>query len=217
VEGLAWSPGHTIWAGYYVETNYSKEAFDHKKELAARFLSKAGGRIVWDLGANTGTFSRVASGLGMNVISLDADPGAVEKNSLESRRLDERNLLPLVIDLFNPSPALGWACSERLSLMERGPADTVMALALLHHLAIGNNLPFTRIADLLSDLCSHLIIELVPREDSQVQRLLAAREDIFSGYTKEDFEEAFDNQFSIMESAAVTDSKRVMYLMKRRV
>ena len=96
---------------------------------------------VWDLGANTGLFSRVASAKGMLTISFDMDPSAVEKNYLECVRAGETNLLPLLIDLTNPSPNVGWENQERMSILERGPAHMVLALGLIHHLAIGNNLP----------------------------------------------------------------------------
>jgi hypothetical protein len=110
---------------------------------------------------------------------------------------------------------MGWGCSERMSLEERGPADTAMALALIHHLAISNNLPFGMIARFFSRICRDLIVEFVPKDDSQVRRLLVCREDIFDSYTREAFEEAFGEYFSIERSEPVTDSGRVLYLMRR--
>ena len=81
------------------------------------------------------------------------------------------NLLPLAMDLTNPSTALGWAHQERMSLIGRGPCDTTLALALIHHLAISNNVPLPRIADFFARLGRALIIEFVPKSDTQVQRL----------------------------------------------
>jgi hypothetical protein len=118
-----------------------------------------------------------------------------------------------LLDLANPSPAQGWAHRERLSLEQRGPADAVMALALIHHLAIGRNLPLDRIADFLSRLGRALVIEFVPKSDTQVQRLLKNREDIFPGYTVEGFEEAFRRRFRIESVQPIADSGRTMYLM----
>ena len=125
-------------------------------------------------------------------------------------------MLPLLSDLTNPSPAIGWQNRERQSLIERGPCDTAMALALVHHLAIGNNLPFDRIVDFLAGTCRTLIIEFVPKSDSQVQRLLSAREDIFPNYTKESFEQAFSPRFAVLASSPVRESERTIYLMELR-
>ena len=125
-------------------------------------------------------------------------------------------VLPLMMDLTNPSPYLGWENDERMSFMKRGPIDLVMALALIHHLAISNNLPFDRIAQFFQKICKSLIIEFVPKTDSQVQRLLATREDIFDNYNKESFETTFGEYFEIIESMAVKNSERYMYYMRKR-
>ena len=123
-------------------------------------------------------------------------------------------MLPLCLDLTNPSPALGWANEERLSVLNRGPADMAFALALIHHLAISNNLPLSHIADFFSRLCRYLIIEFVEKDDSQVQRLLRTRKDIFNEYTQKDFEVAFQDRFSIIKSEKISDMQRTLYLMK---
>ena len=149
VRGLRWEPGGTEWADYYADTNYSDAALDEKARLVASFLERIAPRTAWDLGANTGRFSRIAADRGASTVAFDVDPGVVERNYREGSRREEQNLLPLVIDLTNPSPALGWQSSERLSLVDRGPADVVLALALVHHLAIANNLPLSRIVEFL--------------------------------------------------------------------
>ena len=100
-----------------------------------------------------------------------------------------------------------------MSLVARGPADAALALALVHHLAISNNLPFGRIAEFFSRICRYLVIEFVPKRDSQVQRLLATREDIFTDYTQQAFEAAFGERFSIRRRELVSGSERSLYLM----
>jgi len=117
--------------------------------------------------------------------------------------------------LTNPSPGIGWENTERMSLKERGPADAVFALALVHYLAISNNVPFSRIAGFLSDISRWLIIEFIPKTDSQVQRLLATREDIFPDYAQEAFEKEFGKLFNIMDTVQIKDSQRTLYLMQR--
>src|SRR5207249_6622227 len=114
----------------------------------------------------------------------DLDPACVERNYRDAVDGDETDVLPLVMDLSNPSPAIGWAGTERMSLADRGPADLALALALIHHLAIGNNVPLGRIAAYLGELCTWLAVEFVPKSDPKVQVLLASREDVFPGYTR---------------------------------
>ena len=122
--------------------------------------------------------------------------------------------LPLVMDLTNPSPNLGWNGEERLSLVARGPCDMALALALVHHLVIGNNVPFERVANSFRELCRTLVIEFVPKEDVQVRRLLSTRRDTYSDYTRSSFEAGFSRHFEILEQRPITDSERVLYLMR---
>jgi ribosomal protein L11 methylase PrmA len=122
----------------------------------------------------------------------------------------------LIQDLTNPSPDLGWDHRERASLASRASGELVMALALVHHLAIGNNVPLAQVAEFLARLAPKLIIEFVPKEDSQVQRLLRSREDIFDDYNVEGFEAAFGEVYETLEKRAVSDSKRTVYLFDRK-
>jgi ribosomal protein L11 methylase PrmA len=173
--------------------------------------------VVWDLGANNGTFSRVvgaANATGAYVVSFDFDPAAVEQNYQTSKKAKEQNILPLLLDLTNPSPAIGWANRERDSLGARGPADLVLALALVHHLAISNNVPLRQLADFFAETGKWLMIEFVPKSDSQVQKLLVSRQDIFPDYTRAGFEAAFKARFQIHEAVEIRESERVLYLME---
>jgi hypothetical protein len=217
VLGLDWEPPRSVWADYYGECRtYPAEAQRRKEEMVAAFLDDAGPGQVWDLGANTGRFSRLASSRGVFTLSLDSDHGVVERSYRETVAAEDRNLLPLVIDLANPSPAIGWGNEERMTLAERGPADLVMALALLHHLAIGNNVPLERVAGFLAELGRSLVVEWVPREDPQVLEMLSTRRDAFAGYTPEGFERAFGERFEVLRREELPGSGRVLYLMRRR-
>jgi hypothetical protein len=216
IRGLNWQPKGTEWADYYNRTNYSKKAFKEKAIIVERFLKKAKPSNVWDLGGNTGEFSRIASGKGIPTVSFDIDPAAVEINYRLVKERDEKYILPLVLDLTNPSPAIGWENEERESLIERGPIDTAMALALIHHLAISNNLPLAMIAKFFNGICDFLIIEFVPKEDSQVRRLLATREDIFPNYNHAGFEEEFGRFFDVTAKEQVRGSERIIYLLERK-
>jgi hypothetical protein len=206
----------TQWGEYYSFTNYSDSSFEDKKKIVKDLLAKIKPRIVWDLGANDGTFSNIAADLGAYTTAFDVDAKAVEQNYAHK---DERDglLLPLVQDLSNPSPSLGWAHAERHSLEERGPADAVMALALIHHLAITNHSPFSQVAAFFARISKHLIIEFVPKGDSKVELLLSAfSRNKFDGYTEENFEAAFSKHFNLVEKKPVKDSKRVIYLYKAK-
>jgi ribosomal protein L11 methylase PrmA len=216
VENLRWSPAGTEWAGYTCDNNYTPEATSSKRELVTDLLRGRGIRTVWDLGANTGDYSRAARAVAERVVAFDVDPAAVELNYRRVRAEAERGVLPLLMDLTNPSPALGWAHRERLSLEQRGPADALLALALVHHLAIGHNLPLGRVAEFLARLGRTLVIEFVPKSDSQVERMLRSRPDIFPGYSREGFEAAFAASFRIDAVHPVAGSERLMYLMTAR-
>jgi hypothetical protein len=217
VTKLTWRPRRSPWAAYYAEAeSYSAEAMEHKQQLVGAFLDRTSARTAWDLGANTGLFSRIAATKGMYTVSFDLDPAAVEANYAQVAREGEGSVLPLVMDLVNPSPGIGWENRERQSLSERGPVDVVLALALIHHLAIGNNVPLERLAGFFAALCTWLIVEFVPKSDPKVQGLLALREDVFPDYTEDGFERAFGEYFDTKVAEQVKDSDRAVYLMRAR-
>ena len=216
VKKLTWKPTGTEWGDYYNITNYSDKAFQHKQGLVSDWVTKVEPRVVWDLGANNGTFSRLASDKGILAISFDIDPAAVEQNYQQVKTKGDENIIPLVLDLTNPSPAIGWHNRERDSLLDRAPADMILALAVIHHLAISNNVPLPQLADFFADAGRWLVIEFVPKSDSQVQKLLSSRKDIFPHYTRESFEDAFAVRFSIRDKVAVDESERFLYLMEKK-
>ncbi|MDO8753221.1 MAG: class I SAM-dependent methyltransferase, partial [Anaerolineales bacterium] len=216
VRKLSWQPAGTEWGAYYEATNYSDSAFEHKKQLVRQWTAEQKPALIWDLGGNTGVFSREAAAFGAFTVSFDIDPAAVEQNYQVVKKNKEQNILPLVLDLTNPSPAIGWDNQERDSFGSRGPVDMVLALAVIHHLAISNNLPLPQIADFFASLCRTLAIEFVPKSDSQVQKLLSSRQDIFPDYTREGFESVFAERFIIHKIEPVRDSERTLYLMRKR-
>jgi len=206
----------TEWADYYQDNNYTESSFEAKRDLVRSFVSQVSPKTVWDLGANTGEFSRVASDMQIPTEAFDIDPGAVQQNYDQVKQNKEKFMLPLVMDLTNPSPALGWHNAERSSMQARGPVDLVMALALIHHLAIANNVPLVKVASYFKGLGEYLIIEFVPKEDSQVKRLLSSRLDIFPDYTLAGFRQGFEHHFTILEEKQVEGSKRTLFLMQRK-
>lgn len=202
------------WVNYYSEFSYTGVAIEHKKQMVKQWTSQISPKRVWDLGCNTGMFSEVVQPFSEQVISFDSDHLAIEKWYALIREKGYNNILPLVLDLNNPAPAIGWANRERKSFVERGTADLVLALALIHHLCIGNNLPLANVAEFFSKLTEWLIIEFVPKEDKQAQRLLVTREDVFTDYNQQNFEQAFGNFFTFEKKEQLTETERTLYLMK---
>jgi len=216
IQNLDWTPRGTEWGNYYDITNYSDAAFEHKKQLVREWTEEVKPALTWDLGANNGVFSRVAGEGGAFVASFDIDPAAVEQNYRQVKSEKAENILPLLLDLTNPSPSIGWANRERDSFGARGPADMVLALAVIHHLAISNNVPLPQLADFFAETGRWLVVEFVPKSDSQVQKLLASRKDIFPNYTRAGLEDAFKEKFDIRISVNVQESERVLYLMEKK-
>jgi ribosomal protein L11 methylase PrmA len=207
----------TEWGDYYNNTNYDQDSFNAKIAMVRDFSQDLNPNTVWDLGANRGVFSRIFSEAGINTVAWDIDPVAVERNYLKIKKTGEKNLYPQLLDLMNPTPGIGWDCMERDGFFERGKkCDLTLSLALIHHIAISNNVPLNKISETFSKLGEYLIIEFVPKGDSQVNILLTTREDIFPDYNVEGFEKAFNEHFEIVKMKAVPGSERTLYLLKRK-
>jgi SAM-dependent methyltransferase len=213
VTALKWNPGGTEWADYEATHGYDASAQSAKRDIVEGYLRKTRPALVFDLGANTGDYSRLARSAGAQVVAIDGDPSAVERAYRRLSAEKETGILPLWIDLTNPSPAQGWDHREWPSLASRGPADVVLALALVHHLAIGNNVPLAEFTRFLSRLGRKIIVEWVPKDDPQVQRLLVSREDVFPEYHEAGFVAAVGERFHIDERIAIGTTGRVLFLL----
>ena len=174
---LSWEPGASAWTGYGEADGYT----DPDREAKAAFVREAGGRrrrrLAWDLGANDGDYSRIAAATSDCVVAMDADAPTVELLYRRLREEGEQRILPLVVDVCDPSHGLGWRGRERLPLEDRGRPELTLCLALVHHLAITRNVPLAEIVDWLAGLGGELVLEFPTREDPMVQRLLAAKRD----------------------------------------
>lgn len=217
IKALRLKSEKTIWTEYgRLCPSYSEETTARKKYLVDRYLQIVRPKSVWDIGANTGTYSRIASTKGIFTVSLDSDHSVVEENYLKIKREAEKNILPLWVDIVNPTPSIGWENRERDAFLLRRRPEAVFALALIHHLAVGNNLPLSMLAQFFANTSQSLIIEFVPKEDPQAQILLQSREDIFANYNRESFEKEFGKFFSIKEREILPRSKRSLYLMVKK-
>ncbi len=205
----------TVWADYADHTSYTPAEGDAKRDFVRRYASAHPGATVFDLGCNTGDYAEAALGAGVaRVIGFDLDLGALEAAVARStaRGLD---FLPLYGDAANPSPTQGWAQGERRGLGDRANAGGVLALALLHHLAIGRNVPLTNAVDWVTSLAPSGVLEFVPKPDPMVQRMLANREDIFPDYSEESCRRALRARHRIVRAEVVSGSGRVLFEYRR--
>lgn len=219
VKSLVWHPDTTMWSEYETQQkyhSYTRNSIADKKRIVRRYLSKCRPKTVLDVGANRGEFSTLASGLGASVISIDTDPSVVEYQYQQNHAENTKDILPLCIDVTNPTPSIGWANEERLSFLNRIKPDVVIMLATLHHIAISNNIPFKKIAEFLSRITKYVIIEFVPKTDRQVREMLTVRQDIFTEYTEEQFQTQFGVYFSILSSKKIAGSQRTIYVFKKK-
>ncbi len=218
VLGLRLPTQDTEWGDYYNDTNYTPKARQAKEDLVAKMAATCSGDVAIDLGGNAGDFTRLVSGYFKLVLACDNDHTAVERH-WHSQPCD--NVFPMVLDLANPSPAIGWACQERESIMERCKADFVMALALCHHLRFTCGIPFPQLALFFRRLVrdgGFALLEFVPKEDSQVQRMLTRRDDVFGDYTEESFCRTFQNEgFILQQRYSIVESKRSLFLFQKVV
>jgi hypothetical protein len=208
VERLSPKRGRSEWAGYREAAPYSDEDADRKE----RFVREAGpAQLAWDLGANDGRFARALDA--GYVVALDGDERVVGELYTSLRAEGSKTILPLVVDLADASPDRGWRGVERRRLEERGRPDLVLCLALVHHLAIGRNVPFAELIAWLRGLGARLVIEFADRDDPMVARLLAAkREEVHEGYGRESFERALREGFDVTRSEELASGTRTLYL-----
>lgn len=216
ITDIKWKSSSRIWEEYGKIRTYQKEDVASKSEYIDKVVQRLKPGMVWDLGANTGEFSLIAASHGSFVVSIDRDPACTE---LLYHRIAQENgikgILPLTMDLANPSPGLGWNCAERLSLSERGPADLVLALALIHHLVFSGNVPLNKIADWLARITNHLLVEFVPPSDPMVHQLLKNRVDEHLPYNQKIFQSEFEIFFDFADQVKLQNG-RLLFLYQRK-
>ena len=210
---------HSTWSDYTIgKNNYSEAHLKAKNEFVADAIKEFRPKRVLDIGCNTGKYSALAASRGASVIGIDSD-AAVVGQTWRRARADGLDVLPLVVNLSRPTPAIGWRNGECPSFLDRarGAFDAVLMLAVVHHLLVSERIPLEEIIDLASELTTNiLLIEFVAPDDSMFQRLTRGREGLFSDLTLGTFEEACLRKFEIIRSQHVDQTSRWLYLLRKR-
>jgi SAM-dependent methyltransferase len=214
IQGLKWEPEKSVWADYAITNSYSEEESERKAAFVREVVHSRFWELTWDLGCNTGVFSRIAAENARYVVALDADQLAVERLFRELKAEGIKTILPLLNNLADPSPNLGWRGLERKSLANRGKPELVLCLALIHHLVISANIPLGEFVEWLAGLGGDLVIEFITKEDAMVQTLLRNKEDNYSDYNKEFFEECLSKAFDLVRHERLDSGRRFLYYAK---
>jgi SAM-dependent methyltransferase len=207
------------WSKYLAtQTHYNAEQFDAKESFVASILREYRPRRILDVGANTGHFSELAARDGAVVVAIDSDPASAGRlwRRASEKRLD---ILPLVVDLCRPTPAVGWRNHECPSFLDRAHRsfDMVMMLAVIHHMLITERVPLQEILDLVRELTSDLLlIEFVEPDDPMFRCLVRGRDALYAHLTASYFECACDGRFEILRKQPIADTSRTLYLLRKR-
>jgi SAM-dependent methyltransferase len=212
VDRLEWNPPRGVWVTYGTDNTYTDDDARLKDDVVRAIATSRSWPLVWDLGCNNGRHSRIAAEGAGRVVAIDADPGPVDLLYRELREAGDATILPLTVNLADPSPALGWRGRERQPLLERGRPDLVLALALVHHLAIGANVPIAQLVDWLASLGGALLVEFPHREDPMVQKLLASkRAGLHPDYERGCFERCLRDAFDVQRTVELGSGTRTLY------
>lgn len=207
--------GKTVWQEYAKNHSYGSDEVAAKKAFIGKFAAAVKPNVIWDLGCNTGDYSKVALENGAKYsVGFDYDHGALER-AFSRASTEGLKLLPLFLDGANPPSNQGWNESERKGLAARADADAMIALAFIHHIVIGRNVPLDNAIDWLTGLAPQGVIEFVPKQDPMVEELLALREDIFPDYTEEFFLRYLSERAEIVEMQSVTQTGRKLIWFRR--
>lgn len=210
------------WKDYYDVKNYNEESFQIKKEVLKKWVSKIEANKIVDFGGNDGTFSRILANKKLEFLVLDIDANAVDKNYTKVLMNKETSILPVVMDILNPSPAIGFENKERFSFLKRltyYKPDISLVLALIHHITLTGNIPFEMSASFFSSFSPYLIIEFPDRKDSWVQFILESKHDFksyFDDYTIENFERHYSKFYEVIEKIKISNTERTLFLLKRK-
>ena len=204
---------HTDWSQYDKTHSYADSDFEIKKQFVQKQISDKHYSCAWDIGCNTGTYSKIICGYADSVISIDGDHNAIEQLYESEKNEEKSNILPLVVNLANISPSQGWAGKERQAFDERGKPDFVLCLALIHHLRITENIPNILFLQWLRSLDANIVLEFVNRDDEMVVKLLTNKKEQYDDYNYDQFISETTQYFNIIDQVTLKNGKReLLYL-----
>ena len=197
--------------------NYTDIDFKMKQDFIRKIVGLHPLRLVWDMGCNTGIFSKIASENSDYVVAMDADQLSIERFYQSLKSEGNSSILPLVVNLADPSPSLGWRGLERKALVNRGKPDLTLCLALIHHIVITNNIPLREFIEWLAGLGTDLVIEFVSKEDPMVKRLLRNKKDNYGDYERDFFVKCLSQSFNIDQQSQLNSGTRILYYGKSKL
>ena len=216
IQKLDWQRSQSTWSEYAEQPPYTEAEQSQKADFVRRVAQSQKWSSVWDLGCNTGTFSRIAAENASTVVAMDVDALVIER--LYQALKTERNttILPLVSNLADPSPSLGWRGTERRALTERSSPDLILALALIHHMVISANIPLKEFVAWLAERRASLVIEFITRDDPMVRTLLRHKADQYTDYNLEYFERCLADTFEVERQETLESGTRLLYYARSK-
>jgi hypothetical protein len=211
VHGMVPAQCASAWVDYASMHSYSDPDYQIKQTFVSEVAASRRWKTVWDLGCNTGDFSRLVAPHAELVLAMDVDEASVERLYLRTRAEGTENLLAILFDIADPSPSLGWRRRERTALENRRPPDLVLALALMHHLAIGANIPLRDFVEWLASLKAAIVLEFVSKDDEMAQALLRNKPDIYADYSDDSLRELLRPHFHIQRTQPLKNGLRMLY------
>jgi SAM-dependent methyltransferase len=211
ISSLRWRRSTSQWSDYASHTSYTNVESVEKAEFVRSAVGSKPRRLVWDIGCNTGRYSRIAAEQASYVVAMDYDHLAVERFYQELKEEGVKSILPLVINVADASPNLGWRGLERKGLVERGTPDLTLCLALIHHVVITSNVPMMEFLNWLASLGTDLVIEFVAKDDPMVKKLLMNRNDQYAEYTLENCEKILRSLFKDLRKHTLASGTRVLF------
>jgi 2-polyprenyl-3-methyl-5-hydroxy-6-metoxy-1,4-benzoquinol methylase len=216
VHKLSWKRSTSEWSEYTEHNSYADDDKRRKEEFVRQVVLSHPWRLVWDLGCKTGAFSRIAAENARVVVATDADQLVIERFYQSLKAQEQSTILPLVNNVADPSPNLGWRGLERKTLTERGKPDLTLCLALIHHIVITANVPLKEFIDWLASVTQELVIEFVTRDDPMVRTLLRNKRDLYTDYNTAYFEQCLSEAFAIMRQETLAAGVRKLYYARVR-
>ena len=214
VAQLSWRRNSSTWSGYAASNTYEQADRDRKRQFVLQATMASPRSCVWDLGCNTGEYSRAVSECADRVVAVDADHLAIERLYRTLKTESNTTILPLVGNLTDPSPGLGWRHHERQTLEERSHPDLILALALIHHLAIARNVPIPELIAWFASFQADVVIEFVAPDDPMVEQLMRNRDPVDLRYTPDHFEACLSNHFVLARKESLQSGRRTLYFAR---